>query len=58
MVCSNKTDLIICILGIAIGAVGIAFVPWSNSLGMCGFLLGLTGVSEGFINTGRPTVIR
>lgn len=48
----RHTDLIMS-LGILIGAVGISMVPWVATLPAVSFFLLLTGVSEGFINTGK-----
>ncbi len=47
----RHTDLIMS-LGILIGAVGITMVPWVPTLPAVSFFLMLTGIGEGFINTG------
>ena len=51
----HHTDLIMA-FGIMTGAVGTCIIPWARSLNVMAFLLSLTGVAEGVINTGMQII--
>ena len=47
----RHTDLIMAV-GLLLGSVGTFFIPWFDMLACFGFMFMLTGISEGFLNTG------